>query len=150
MELDDTVYIELARIEQPINLQGRVGMSFGTQMPKAEAQGPKMETYGPSAGSQRDTSVGDQAGSAGGSSRSAEQGDRVAALTSESAGLLQKAIQAVASQLKPDLKALGASKATVKLGAKLTVKSGKLAALIAEAGGEGTVEITVEFDAALA
>jgi hypothetical protein len=146
MELDDTVYIELARTEQPLDLGNPSAFSFGFEPQKREPQGPTMETYGPSTGGQDVTSFG-RSGRPTGGSRVAEQGDRVAALTSETAGLLQKAITAVASQLKPDLESLGASKATVKLGAKLAVKSGKLAALIAEAGGEGTVEITVEFTA---
>ena len=146
MELDDTVYIELATTEQPLDKSDPSAYFFGSELPKREPDGPKMETYGPSTGGPDVGSYGRSERPTGGS-RGAERGDRVAALTSETAALLQKAITAVASQLKPDLKSLGASKATVKLGAKLAVKSGKLAALIAEAGGEGTVEITVEFTA---
>jgi hypothetical protein len=73
--------------------------------------------------------------------------DRIAEVTAETVAILQHAIGAVAVGLRPDLKAIGASKATVKIGAKLVVKAGKLAALISEVGAEGTVEVTIEFTA---
>lgn len=71
--------------------------------------------------------------------------DNVVEVTAATARLLQRAIGVVALGLRPDLEALGASKATVKIGAKLTMKAGKLAALISEVGAEGTVEVTIEF-----
>lgn len=73
--------------------------------------------------------------------------DRIVEVTEETANVLQRAIQAVATNLKPDLRAIGASKATVKIGAKLAMKNGRLTALISEVTGEATVEVTVEFTA---
>jgi len=72
-------------------------------------------------------------------------GDRVVELTEGIAEAIRKSIGAVAVQLRPDLKAIGASKATVKLGVKAVAKAGGLAALITEVGGEGTIEVSIEF-----
>jgi hypothetical protein len=77
-------------------------------------------------------------------------GDRVVALTEEVAAAIRRSISTVAVQLRPDLAEIKASKATVKLGVKVVAKAGGLAALVTEIGGEGTIEVSIEFtDAAL-
>lgn len=54
-------------------------------------------------------------------------------------------VGATAKTLSPDLAQIGASKASVKFGVKLSLKNGELTSLITEAGLEGTIEVTVEF-----
>lgn len=49
------------------------------------------------------------------------------------------------ANIHPDLAQIGASKASVKFGFKLSLKNGELTSLITEAGLEGTIEVTVEF-----
>jgi hypothetical protein len=72
-------------------------------------------------------------------------GDKVVALTEDIAAAIRNSIGVVAVQLRPDLAAIGASKATVKLGVKAVAKAGGLAALVTEVGGEGTIEVSIEF-----
>ena len=71
--------------------------------------------------------------------------DRLVEVTEATANVLRKAIEGVATTLRPDLDKIGASKATVKIGAKLAIKNGRITALISEISGEGTVEVSVEF-----
>jgi hypothetical protein len=66
-------------------------------------------------------------------------------VTEDAASLIGSVIGRVVTSLKPDLKAIGGSKATVKVGAKLGIKNGKLTAWVTEVSGEGSVEVAVEF-----
>jgi hypothetical protein len=75
----------------------------------------------------------------------ANVGDRIVELTADVAGAIRNSIGAIATGLRPDLEGIQASKATVKLGVKVVAKAGGLAALITEVGGEGTIEVSIEF-----
>jgi len=72
-------------------------------------------------------------------------GDDLVEVTEQTASLIGHVVGKVATSLRPDLGAIGASKATVKIGAKLGMKNGALTAWVTEVSGEGTIEVSVEF-----
>lgn len=71
--------------------------------------------------------------------------ERLFDVSDEVADFLRSSVGRMAVAVRPDLAAIGASKATVKFAVKLSVKNGKLTSWVTEVGAEGTVEVSVEF-----
>jgi hypothetical protein len=137
MEADELVYIELAHAGRAAG-SGEAGSTLELQ---ASGQSGEPADFVP-------MDFSGKPASRSGTPTTGPDHERsgLAPLNAEAMAAIKAATDRL-KDLKPDLTEIGASKVTVKVGIKVAGKTGKLFAFFAEVGGEGSIELAIEFNA---